>query len=728
MSLRVALTRVCISRPRGFQKSISNFHRLASTASGSVAKYLSSLKSDIHNKDVIHRDYPLLTWEVARSQHLSRDSLLDREELDSMLEALAMSALSEDLLRMEQILSDMINVYNLPPTPETHSVIIRALIQRATFQTVKHWLEQMPKKAGGVKPTLNHYHTVLEAGPQFCSFKNMMQLVRDMRQSGCEASDDTFKLLAHARWLTTTRVSRIPLPADFSSIFQYMRDTGIPYNPAVADMLYAMYLDKHRIRYADEVIVLYNQIYADLLSPESLWENGWLLRFSAAVKEKGVTSGLKLLPRYLEEGGQPSTRLLGVFMQRISRFSHLCSLREKLDVEPSQEQWSMILLQYIKNGSVPDIVECYTRIRSEGVTPTAYAVSRLIQSILASPSEDSIDTAMKIFTDFTAELPQHCDLLPRESQRSLADLFSTLLQELSEVSQEKYADTKQLILREAEIRRISLQNASAYLTAISMNSARSEADAMEVYRESKHVLDEAGYLAVLDTLSRISWSDRLEPKVPTVALYFEVVKDMKAARFSVTAAVYLIILRSLGQLAGRTTRSVGFFHLRPIVLSVTRQTHDLITLDSSVTPTSSLWNALLDNYRRLESFPDALRVWDTMYVSRVFDRTSVNIILRTCREAGGVDMARQIKTKLEKSGFGFDNYNWKAWIACLCDAGRMNDALRDMCTAVKNPDPEMARIILGRLDPDVKPRVMDAIQKHQPRLHDALVREMNTNV
>ncbi|KIK70708.1 hypothetical protein GYMLUDRAFT_184601 [Collybiopsis luxurians FD-317 M1] len=723
MSLRVGLARIGFSR---LPKSPYRLYRLASTLPSSLDQYLSSLKANTHNIDAIHRNYPLLTWEITQSKQLFGGPLLHNNELESILETLALSALPEDLSRIEQILSDMINVYNLPPTTETHTVIIRALIQRATFQTVKHWLEQMPKKPGGVKPTIDHYHVVLEAGPRFCSFKNMMQLVRDMRESDCEPTDDTFKLLAHARWLTTTRVSRIPLPADFTSMFQNMKETGIPYNTAVADMLNVMYLDKQRVRYAEEIVALYNEIYSDLLSPELLWENEWLLRISAAVKEGGMTSGLKLLPKYLEEGGQPSIRLLGVFMQRISRLDQLRSLRDKLDVEPSLEQWSMILLQRIKIGGVSETVECYNRIRDEGVMPTAYAVSRLIQSVLASPLDDSIDTSLKIFTDFTATLPERCDLLPREMQRFLADLFSTLLREVSQRSEEEYVAVKQSILRQAEIHTVSLQNASAYLTAVSMGSARSEADAMEVYRESKHVLDEAGYLAVLEVLSRVSWSDRMEPKVPIISSYFEVVKDMKAARYSVTTAVYLILLRSLGQLAGRTMKSVGFYHLRHGVLSAIRQTHDLITLDSSIAPTSTLWNALLDNYRRLESFPDALRVWDTMYVSRTFDRASVNIILTTCREAGGVDMARQIKTKLEKTGFLFDNYNWKAWIACLCDAGKMNDALRDLCTVVKNPDPEMAHIILERLKPDIKPRVMAAIQKHQPKLHHTLLREAAT--
>ncbi|KAJ4485018.1 hypothetical protein C8J55DRAFT_34216 [Lentinula edodes] len=725
MSFRVGLSRIGIAHPKCLPKPVDLrlYRQLHSSAAihNSVREYLASLKTDIQNPDVIHRDYPLLTWEI-RQLKQARQNLLDKNDIETMLEALALSALPEDLSRIEQILSDMKIVYDVPPSSETHTVIIRALIQKGTFQSVKLWLEHMPKKPGGVEPTIGHYHLVLEAGPRFCTFKNMMQLVREMRQRGCEPTNDTFKLLAQARWLTTTRVSRIPLPSDFTPIFRHMQEIGLPYNTTVADMLHVMYLDKQRFRYAEEIMVLYNDSYSDLLPPGLSWENEWLLRLSAAVKEGGVATGLKLISQYREEGGKPSVRTLGVFMQRITRFEHLCSVRDQLGIAPSQEQWSMLLSKCVKRGTISEMLECYNEIRNEGVMPTASAISRLIQSVLASPLSDAVDTSFKIFNDFTDSLPDRCDLLERETQRSLADLFSNMLREVTQHS-DNYAPMKELILKEAEVHNVPLQSASAYLTAMSMNSARTERDAMEAYRESRHILDEAGYLTVLDILSRISWSDRMEPRVPTISFYFEVVKDMKAARYSVTMTIYLILLRSLRQLASRTSKSVGFLHLRHDTLAATRQTHDLITLDSSISPNIGLWNALLENYRQLGSFPDALRVWDTMYISRTFDRASVNIILTTCREAGGLDMAGQIKSKLERSGYVFDNYNWKAWIACLCDAGRMNDALRDMCTIVKDPDPEMAQIILGRLKPDIKVNVMAAIQKHRPKLHIALLEE-----
>lgn len=561
MSLRVGLSRISRSRPNPVARSLLYRH-LNSSANvpASVTRYLTSLKADIENTAIIHRDYPLLRWEFDQGnlQSLQSARLLDKNEIETMLQTLALSAHPEDLSRIEQILSDMTKVFNLPPTPETHAVIIRALIQKGSFQTVKLWLEHMPKKPGGVKPTLYHHHLVLEAGPQFCSFKNMEQLVQDMRQRGCEPVDETFKHLALARWLTTTRVSRIALPADFTPIFEDMKDTGLPYNTTIAEMLSAMYLDKQRFRYAEEIMALYNQVYSDLISPELIWENEWLLRFSSAVNDGDIGGGLRLLPKYLEEGGKPSVRLLGVFMKRISRLDRLCTVRDQLGVVPSPEQWSMVLLQCIKRGGISETMECYNRIRAEGVMPTANTVSRLIQFIATTHFDDAhaaIENCIQVFKEFLTSLPDRCDQLPRETQRSLADLYSTMLKELSQLPSqqlsEEYMSMQESVFRDAEIRKIPLQSASAYLTAISMRAAHSEGEAMEAYRESKHVLDEAGYLAVLDVLSRISWSDRMEPHVPRISFYFEIVKDMKAARYSITTEVYLILLRSLGQLADR---------------------------------------------------------------------------------------------------------------------------------------------------------------------------------
>ncbi|KAJ3721704.1 hypothetical protein C8R42DRAFT_668250 [Lentinula raphanica] len=660
MSFRAGIYRTVLAQHKRVQKPAPRswlHYQFASSSApsrSSIGSYSASLKAELQNTHVIHRDYPLLTWELTHAKQPHQKPPLDKNDIETMLETLALSGMPEDLSRIEQILSDMSN--------------------KRTFQSVKLWLEHMPKKPGGVKPTAGHYHLVLEAGPRFCSFKNMMQLVHEMHQRGCEPTFDTFKLLAQARWLTTTRVSRIPLPSDFVPIFQHMKEIGLPYDTTLADMLQAMYLDKQRIRYAEEIMTLYNETFSDLLSPELLWENEWLLRISAAVKEGGVVGGLKLIPKYREEGGSPSVRTLGAFMQRITRFEHLCNVRDQLGVTPSRDQWSMLLLRCIKRDNYSEMLDCYDQVRKAGVMPTASAISRLVQSVLASPLSDALDKSLKIFTDFTDSLPDRCDLLERETQRSIADVFAAMLREVTQRSDE-HTPIRGLILREADEHRVALHSASAYLTAN---------DAMETYRESKHILDEAGYLTVLDILSRISWSDRMEPQVPNISFYFEVVKDMKAARYSITTTVYLVLLR-------RTSSRIGFLHLRSDTLAATRQTHDLITLDSSITPNTK-------NYRLLGAFPDALRVWDTI----------VNIILTTCREAGG--------TKLERTGFTFDNYNWKAWITCLCDAGRMNDALRYMCTVVKNPDPEMAHIILARLKPDIKPN-------HQPKLHDALLQE-----
>ncbi|KAF9074810.1 hypothetical protein BDP27DRAFT_1286854 [Rhodocollybia butyracea] len=718
MSLRAGLSRIGLARLRGLPKSVPS-SRLFSTASSSAGRYLASLKADIQNTDVIHRDYPSLTKEIALSKQ-TKNSFLKKHDIESILEALAISGLPKDLDRIDEILSDMTKFYNLPPTSETHTIILRGLIQNGTFKAVKLWLENMPKKPGCVNPTLEQYHMVIEAGPRLGVFDNMIHLVR--RIMHCKPTNETFKLLAQTRWFTT-RDYGIPLPAAFTYVFLYMKESGLPYDTTVPDMISAMYLDNQHVDYAEEVLALYHETYSDILEPELIRENEWLLRIYSAVKEGGVASGLKLVAQYLEEGGNRSVRLLGAFMQRITRFDQLCKIRDKLGIEPSQAQWSTILLQSIKNGVVPETMECYNQLRGEGVMPTANAVSRMVQYMLATPSDDAIDNSIKVFTEFTSTLPGKCDLLPRETQRSLADLFSTMLREISQLSEE-YAPVKESILREARSRKITLQNSSAYLTVVSMNSALSEDAAMETYRENKHVLDEAGYLAILDVLSQVSWRDRKEPQVPNISFYFEVVKDMKAARYPITNTVYLMLLRALARLAKRTSRNVGYLHLRARTLSVARQTHDLITLDSTISPNSTLWNALLNSYRLLEAFPEALRVWDTMYISRTFDRSSVKLILMACREAGGLDMARQIKTKLDKTGFIFDNYQWKFWIACLCDAGRTNEALRDMCTVVKDPDPEMAHVILDGLKPSTKEKVMTAIAKHHPGLYDVLLQEV----
>jgi hypothetical protein len=196
---------------------------------------------------------------------------------------------------------------------------------------------------------------------------------------------------------------------------------------------------------------------------------------------------------------------------------------------------------------------------------------------------------------------------------------------------------------------------------------------------------------------------------PPADLYLEMVKDMQLAGHGITEDVYMTFLYRLGRQA-RSLRlwekeafpytveneeieggsdledldpnSIGpeaFLGTRHSILHGIRTMHNHIVLNAGITPSTALLNAMLDAYNKVAAVHDAFKVWDTIFLSRIYDHQSVSIILDTCGWAKVGHKASQIWNQLKLRGFVFNRNNWNSRVECLCRIGKLEDALKVVC-------------------------------------------------
>jgi hypothetical protein len=196
---------------------------------------------------------------------------------------------------------------------------------------------------------------------------------------------------------------------------------------------------------------------------------------------------------------------------------------------------------------------------------------------------------------------------------------------------------------------------------------------------------------------------------PPADLYLEMVKDMQVAGHAITEDVYMTFLYRLGR-QGRALRlwdketfpysmedeeveggtdleELDLKKVDPVLLLNTRQSilhgirtmHNHLVLNAGITPSVDLLNAMLDAYNKIASVHDAFKVWDTIFLSRIYNNQSVSIILDTCGWAKVGHKAAQIWNQLVLRDFPFNKNNWDSRVECLCRIGKLDDALKVVC-------------------------------------------------
>ena len=695
---------------------------------------------------IIHTYYPALVAELANARALSRvriPSPLSQQQLIIILDTLGSSGRPADLKCIGEMISDMPTVFGMEPTIEIHTVIIRALIRHGNIHSVLRWLQSMPLRAGHITPTLEQFHLFLEACTELATFKFMRNVIKSMRQTGCKPSNETFKILIRARWTMASQDS-LPHLVVFSAIIDDIKQEGLPHDPSVVALLYDGYAERNHMEYAVQIHALYQSRFPDVVTSQQLQEDMWSQRLSDKAHREGIKGALALFRTMEPDGCVASPQIFKAMLRYSRNLNDLRYLEEALGTQASAVHWSLLINNVVRTGRVSDAVSMYEESKKNGIRPDAALVAPIIKALCRStvkpPTESAIDQALSIYRDLAEVAPPS---LSQQTQKESyaehsvgpdANIYQTLLRGLASSSNlKKYFGVAKSLMDDMQSRSLSMNDSltTTSIIVLLMRNSSNLSEAFDVYRRLCSALDEKGYAVVLNAFCKLSFGDDVH--IPSLTRYFEIVRDMRQAGHTMTAEVYTILLRQLGIVATRmnwpdTTIPADF---RYELITATRRTHDLLTLDASVSPDAHVWNQLMDTYQRLGCFGDSYRVWDMMYLTGRFDHISVSIILDACGHAGAWQVARQICANLFKDNFLFNQRNWNTWLECLCRLGKLDHAVKCACMEMGRnqedvaPDAESMTILLKfAREVNRQAEVLSRIKLYLPELWTSLPAEM----
>ncbi|KAK7058381.1 hypothetical protein VNI00_002015 [Paramarasmius palmivorus] len=711
-----------------------------------IQLYVETLQNASGQPDIINQYYPALSWEATQSSQAvsepissssdssptpTNEAPLSEGQLETMLETLAASGRPVDLRQIEVILADMADIFDMPPTADTHTAIIRGLLHRRNPQTVLRWFETMPSKPGGVRPTIEHYHMLLEAAPEFTAFKVMRNVLSEMRKNGCLPTNETYKILIRGLWKVSPQS---PPPSHIIGLFEEMRNHGLGYDPSIPDLLSSLYNAHSLTRWSADITRHYNSIFASHLGEEKIIENDWIPRFVHTLEKRGLQAALDLYPEFEKAGGKPSSYLFNTLLRCSVKRQQMQQISSVLGLTPGVPQWSILITEVCRAGQMEHALRLYEESKAAGIVPDAGLIGPMLHGLFrntkGAPPDHVLDTAIELYGDLKkASVARSGRLLSKDSDPNAVspgpdrDIYNTLIRAFTRSRSEgKYRAFLKTLLADLSSQGIDVHGTAASITIIRMRLAISEKDAFREYQRRSASLDQKGYERVLDAFCRFSLDGRMT--VPSLSLYFNIVQDMKKAGFQQTDFVYNVILRQFGQIGTRAKTDPSYVHLMGKLVGSTKRIHDLITLDSSIDPDATLWNHLMDTYQRLGCFADAWRVWDQMHISGRFDHVSVSIILDACGYAGADEHAGQVIQRLKRSGFALNLHNYNTWIECLCRLNKLNQALKVLCLEMVgqvSPDQESVRIIRSFAKrADLQTEVLKRIQRYHPQLYMSL--------
>lgn len=644
----------------------------------------------------LHTHYTSLVAKLKESEKLGSfptRKVLSEAQLHKILWLLASSGRPSDIQRLHDILLDMPLVFGLTQTEGTHTAIIRGFIRRGDVHATRRWLEGMPKRPGHVTPSLEHYHMFLQALPEMenCSFRFMRGVVNNMRPVGCKPTNETFKLLFSGRWRLHDQGGSRVRPVAVAAMFEDMEREGLPYDPSFSELLYDEYFKRGLPLYAEQVQNMYRTRFRACDASVRSAHGDMDLRIMQTAQSKGMRSAIALYKSWKPEKS-PSSEQIRTMLRHTRHLPDLHLIEKEFHVKCDVIHWSLLISNNVRAGKLQEALDIYEESKLRGITPDAAMVSPLIHSLCRSsfgpPQEANIDRALSLYQDLRAAVPLEESSSPQRAshlEHSAGpdqDIYATLLRGLATAkSSRHYMDVAKELMDDMTARNCAQDDSSTVssIIVLHMRNSSSIEEALEVYRRLKSSLDEKGYTTVLSAFCKLRFGESIQ--IPSLRGYFEMVKDMRLAGLNITIEVYTILLHQLGLVATQIQEAkhpdVAAF--RDKLILTTRRTHDLLTLDASLSPDAILWNQMIDTYQRLGCFADAYRVWEMMYLSGQFDPTSVSIIFDACGYAGAYSVAKRIIKRLVRDDYQFSLHNWNTWLECLCRLGKLDEAVQVLC-------------------------------------------------
>ncbi|KAF8922043.1 hypothetical protein CPB85DRAFT_1265650 [Mucidula mucida] len=712
-----------------------------------IEEFAAVYRKSATKRDDIHNHYPSLVstvkWSLSNDPKLTVTSPPESytQQLNAMLEVLALSASPTDLKLIDKLLEDMPVVFLMHPNTETHNLILRALIKANKIPTAVNWISNIAKKPGDVFPTLFQYHMILEACMGKETPNYLLSIIRKMRSSGCPPTQETYAFVIRALWEqhdNATAYRTRPSLLTFRSLIKDMTEDGLSGQYEIADMLYDGYasrgfmsdaatiLQDYMASGEENVVVEEQQRFLELCS-----------QLSEAAQKGGVHSALNLFVQlrpgdWMSETSAdwqvkvPARRMLRAILRKSSSVADLTRAEEVTGIKASLFHWTDLITNAVRRANVSGAIEIYETAKAAGITPDAPMVGPIIQALCYKHEEASYLSALAIYNELKVSQPlvgyREKDSRMDRSKGPDLNVYQNLMRGLSHVaaSLPNAMELLEQLTSDMKARDIPLFTVSGAKIVILMHQTSSEDQAFAIYEKYKKDLDSPGYIEVLNGFSSLTYGKRVHN--PSLVRYFQIANDMKRAGLPpMSDRVFTTLLSTYSKIVTQLRKNGQDAHdyLRSIQTSV-RRIHDLITLEAALSPSAVMWNTVMDLYQRLGCYGDAYRVWEQMLFSGRYDEASVSIIFDVCAFSGSSYSLRQALSRLEADKYKLNKRNWDSLVEAYLRLGMPNEAAKAVCLEMpKNdvqPDQTTVRTLLNLAseDKDLFNAIQQRVEKYLP--------------
>ncbi|KIY51286.1 hypothetical protein FISHEDRAFT_70925 [Fistulina hepatica ATCC 64428] len=696
------------------------------------AFFSSSSPAQIHN----------ILQNVLKVRRPDRDNQLPtpvtHEQIAHVLVLLGERGSPTDLQAIDSILARMAKVFHVQPTVETYCVIVRSFMRAErpeNLAAIVQWVLDMPTKrfypAGSIEP----FHVFFDGCARICADPEIFHsFLGEMRSHGCQPTVDTFAKCVIARWAMFVPGSpgfEAPDPAFFAMLMEHMEQLKMPYNPSFSSLLHDRYVAAGMPTVALEVRETYEVKFNPDRSPKGEEERR-VQELLHLISKKARTEGVLNAVQALKTSGRAgSAQLLGAVLRHVTSLDDLLLVDNELRTEASH--WALVMDNNLKMNDLQGALDVYNEALDRTLSFDAASIAPLIHALCKVPEggTDPLDMnrarsiyELLVYAHQPLERPP--DAPPYGGP--MVDIFADLLRGIAVHSRpEQLFNFAQTLIKDLARWGVPLEKSDINnsIIILCMRVAEDADYALLAYEKYATSLTLDGCKAVLmATATLINFT----PGVPTipVQLYFDLVRSMRDLGFRLGVEVYAIIFDCIAQRIS-DMNPVHLDNPRKYVttlITTTRHVHDVMALDANIPLDIDVWNRLMAIYARLGCFGDAIRVWQTMYLSGAYNNQSVSIVLDVCGSAGSWGTARQVVARLFAEGFEFDLRNWRSWIQCLCRLGKFDEALQVLCVQMQScgvePDVTCVIAILQhtkQLPFEFRVEINDRIKQHHPDLY-----------
>ncbi|KAJ7492448.1 hypothetical protein FB451DRAFT_1218332 [Mycena latifolia] len=584
--------------------------------------------------------------------------LLTREQLITIFELLATSGRPPDLECIRSMFSHLPVYFDIPVTPDLHTVVIAALLRQGYIPLAQQWITQIPELPPHDPPTLEHFHTFMKGCPHHVSLTFLRDVVTQrMRRAGVRPTNETFSILVLCivRNAIEAKVNLLK-PEVFGAIIADMKMQRLAGDPSILSVISEYYMDDGFKTYAEDMQKIYDAYFPDIPTPEEQQKHAWKKQLAEASQASGIDHSLDVFRGLVTEGCTATPDIIRAILSSSRSIEDLRQVEKALGIHAGVSEYAVLVNNNVRIKQAEDALAVYEEAKKSGVIPVAGLVAPIIRALCAKQNKSpavhnaNLDHALALYSDLDEAFPV-----------AAADSPEAAANNHSEHSNGPDSDYFQLPSRgitattAVKISKIILE----------MRTSETLDEAFNKYRRRRADLTEYGYSSVLHAFSRMSLSmghpDSLEH-------YFQIVADMRLAGFRVSDRVYTDILQQFAEIANirrnewRKSKEFKRDPLHPMPPNIfgdleaaVRQVHNLVSLDPNVAPERIVWNQLIDTYQRLGCFPDAYRVWEKLYLSGKYGAY--------CPD-----------------NYVFNLHNWNSYVECLCRLSKISDALKVICT------------------------------------------------